>query len=139
MSTVALTRRTPRAESASPTVLILCSDEGIRGELIRDLASRRYQPLVGRPNWSWRAALEWARPVAAVVDTSHPAAHSDALLAASGDLEVGLVVFDGSPDSPPGNDSSGARGGGAVVRTTDVEVIGGAVDAAVRRRAARGD
>src|ERR687884_384391 len=94
MVTVVSTPYTSRSDSAPQPVLILCADEGITDELIRDLAGRRYQPLVARPNWSWQAALEWARPVAAVVDRRHPAARSEAFVAASGNYEVGLVVFD---------------------------------------------
>jgi hypothetical protein len=117
-----------------PPVLILCADEGVAGELIRELAGRHYQPLVGRPGWSWKAALEWARPVAAVVDTKHPAAGSDGFLAASDDLDVGLVVFGG-----PANVAARARRGRgmiATVLTADARLIGGAVDATVRRRSA---
>jgi hypothetical protein len=121
----------PLAHVTPSTVLIVCADEGVAEELIRELAGRHYQPLVGRPGWSWRAALEWARPVAAVVDRNHPAVRSDGFLAASDDLQVGLVMFGELVD---------------VARTTtrplatdptvDVQLIGGAVDAAVRRRPA---
>lgn len=111
-------------------VLILCADEGLAEELIRELAGRRYQPLVGRPGWSWRAALEWARPVAAVVDTHHPAARSAGFLAASDDFEVGLVMFGGPADVVP----AARRWPSLAVRTVDAQLIGGAVDAAVRRR-----
>jgi hypothetical protein len=63
------TSRDASAPQALPLpVLILCANDAVAEELIRELAGRRYQPLVGRPGWSWRAALEWARPVAAVVD-----------------------------------------------------------------------
>lgn len=112
-----------------PPVLILCADEGVAEELIRELAGRRYQPLVGRPGWSWKAALEWARPVAAVVDTQHPAASSDGFLAGSDDLDVGVVVF-GQP-TPLAVKRAGVR---AAVSTADARLIGGAVDEAVRRR-----
>jgi hypothetical protein len=128
-----------QAASSPPVpapVLILCADDGIAEELIRELASRRYQPLVGRPGWSWRASLEWARPVAAVVDREHPAARSDGFLDASDDLEVGLVVFGGPVDVPPGRRRNGSRAELALVPTADAELIGGAVDAAVRRRSA---
>jgi hypothetical protein len=117
-------------------VLILCADDGVAEELIRELASRRYQPLVGRPGWSWRAALEWARPVAAVVDRAHPAARSDGFLDASDDFEVGLVLFGGPADLPPSRRRSGSRAALALVPSADVEMIGGAVDATVRRRSA---
>jgi hypothetical protein len=119
------------AQVAPSTVLIVCADEGVAEELIRELAGRHYQPLVGRPGWSWRAALEWARPVAAVVDRSHPAVRSDGFLAASNDLQVGLVMFGEPVDiartttRPLASDP-----------TVDVQLIGGAVDAAVRRRPA---
>jgi hypothetical protein len=129
-----------QAASSPPVVpapvLILCADEGVAEELIRELASRRYQPLVGRPGWSWRAALEWARPVAAVVDREHPAARSDGFLDASDDLEVGLVVFGGPVDMPPGRQRNGSRAALSLIPTADAELIGGAVDAAVRRRSA---
>jgi hypothetical protein len=54
----------PHAEP--PPVLILCADKVLAEELIRELAGRRYQPLVAWPGLSWRAALEWARPDAVV-------------------------------------------------------------------------
>lgn len=108
----------PRPGSAPKPVLILCADDSITDGLIRSLASRRYQPLVGRPNWSWQAALEWARPVAAVVDRRHPAARSAPFFVASDGFEIGVVVLGGA---------------------SDVETIGGAVDAAVRRRSVRAD
>lgn len=114
-----------------PPVLILCADDGVVEELIRELAGRRYQPLVGRPDWSWRATLEWARPVAAVIDRHHPAARSDTFLAASDDLDVGLVVFGGPPDAAP---AAKRRRTSATVLTADAQLIGGAVDATVRRR-----
>jgi hypothetical protein len=117
-----------------PPVLILCADEGVAEELIRELAGRRYQPLVGRPGWSWKAALEWARPVAAVVDRQHPVARSDGFLAASDDLEVGLVVFGGLGDVAAAVTRPGARSAVATLPTADVQLISGAVDAAVRRR-----
>lgn len=113
MSTVISDSYTSRWESPPRPVLILCADEGVTAELVRALAGRRYQPLVGRPEWSWQAALEWARPVAAVVDTRHPAAHSDRFRAASDDFDVGVVVVGGP---------------------ADVQAIGRAVDAAIRRR-----
>jgi hypothetical protein len=119
-----------------PPVLILCADEGVAEELIRELAGRHYQPLVGRPGWSWRASLEWARPVAAVVDRQHPAARSDGFLAVSDDLEVGLVMFGGPVDVAPGTARSGRGAAVAAVPTVDVQLIGGAVDATVRRRSA---
>jgi hypothetical protein len=125
------------AESSSravpPPVLILCADEGLAVELVRELAGRHYQPLVDRPGWTWRSLLEWARPVAAVVDASHPAARSDRFLAASDDLDVGLVVI-GEPanaTSPPG-----LRRAATTVPVADARLIGGAVDAAVRSRTA---
>jgi hypothetical protein len=117
---------TPRP--ASPAVLILCSDDTLAEELIRELAGRRYQPLVGRPDWSWKVALEWARPVAAVVDTQHPAARSDSFPSGSDDLGVGVVVF-GEPTAA-GAKRAGVR---AAIRSADARVIGGAVDEAVRR------
>lgn len=130
----------PRAASSPrigpPPVLILCADEAVAQELIRELAGRRYQPLVGRPGWSWKAALEWARPVAAVVDRQHPAVRSDGFLAASDDLDVGVVVFGGPVDVPAGRPEKPSRGGLAMVPTADPELIGGAVDATVRRRPA---
>jgi hypothetical protein len=106
---------TPASSSRAlpPAVLILCADERLAEALIRELAGRRYQPLVGWPGWTWASLLEWAHPVAAVVDARHPAAKSGRLLPASGDVEVGLVVVDES---------------------ADVRLIGGAVDATVRRR-----
>lgn len=119
----------------SPPVLIVCADEGLAGELIRELAGRRYQPLVGRPGWTWRALLEWAHPVAAVVDTSHPAARTDRFFAASDDLEVGLVVFgDSAADTPGMRPRPGAT---ATVASSNAQLIGGAVDDAVRRRRTR--
>ena len=138
MIPVASTFYGPRSESAPQPVLILCADGGITGELIRDLAGRHYQPLVGRPDWSWQTSLEWARPVAAVVDRSHPAARSDAFLAASDVFQVGVVMFGGSADVPPRVRNS-SHAAPAPNQTIDVEVIGGAVDAAVRRRSARDD
>jgi hypothetical protein len=134
MVTVVSTRSTSRWASPPQHVLILCADEGITEELIRDLAGRRYQPLVGRPDWSWRAALEWARPVAAVVDRRHPAARSDVFLATSSDFQVGLVVFGGPADAAPALEARDSRSVRALVATRNVELIGGAVDAAVRRR-----
>src|SRR5918999_2689751 len=111
-----------------PPVLILCADEGVAQELIRELAGRRYQPLVGRPGWSWKAALEWARPVAAVVDTKHPAAGSDGFLAASDDLDVGLVVFGG----PANVAARPQRGRGKITTdlTADARLHGGGVGVA---------
>lgn len=134
MVTVVSTRSTSRWVSRPQPVLILCADEGITEELIRDLAGRRYQPLIGRPDWSWRATLEWARPVAAVVDRRHPAVRSDVFLATSSDFDVGLVVFGEPAVTPPGSGARDSRSVRTLVSTTDVEVIGGAVDAAVRRR-----
>ena len=133
MVTVVSTRSTSPWVSRPQPVLILCADDGITEELVRDLAGRRYQPLIGRPDWSWRAALEWARPVAAVVDRRHPAARSDVFLATPSDFEVGLIVFGEPADAaaPGVRDSRSVR---TVVATTDIEVIGVAVDAAVRRR-----
>jgi hypothetical protein len=121
--------------SSSPTavpvaVLILCADDTVEEALIRELAGRRYQPLVGHPGLSWRAALEWAHPVAAVVDTQHPAARSDGFLAASQHLRVGLVVF-GDPQSPAASYATGP----AIVAATDARRIGAAVDDTVRSRA----
>src|SRR5688572_31067090 len=55
---------------------------------------------------SWKAALEWARPVAAVVDRQHPAVRSDGFLTASDDLEVGVVVFGGPVDAAAGRPRS---------------------------------
>jgi hypothetical protein len=127
---------TSHAASLPSPVLIMCADEGVAEELIRELAGRHYQPLVGRPGWSWRAVLEWARPVAAVVDRCHPAARSDGFLAASDDLEVGLVMFGGPADVTPGTTRPRARTAVAEHPTIDVQLIGGAVDAAVRRRTA---
>jgi hypothetical protein len=118
------------SRNSPPPVLILCADEGLAEELVRELAGRRYQPLVGRPWWSWAAALEWARPVAAIVDTRHPAARSDGFLTASDDLDVGVVVV-GEP-TPAVTEGPRVR---AIVRTTDVRLISGAVDA-VRRQSA---
>jgi hypothetical protein len=120
--------------SSSPTampvaVLILCADDTVEEALIRELAGRRYQPLVGHPGLSWRAALEWAHPVAAVVDTHHPAARSDGFLAASQDLRVGIVVF-GEPQSQAAGDASVP----ATVRAPDTRRIGAAVDDTVRGR-----
>jgi hypothetical protein len=120
----------PRA--VPPPVLILCADDGLAEELIRELAGRHYQPLVGRPGWTWTSLLEWARPVAAVVDTGHPIAQSDNFLQASDDLEVGLVVFG---DPVPGAARLRSRRA-ATVPGADARLIGGAVDAAVRRRSA---
>ena len=134
MVTVVSTPSFPRWASSAQPVLILCADEGITEELIRDLAARRYQPLIGRPDWSWKAALEWARPVAAVVDTRHPAARSDGFLATTDDFEVGLVVFGGAAGTAA---DLGTRHGGSLhtlIPNRDVGLIGGAVDAAVRRR-----
>src|SRR5918992_1687999 len=93
----------PRSASSSssrlvpPSVLVLCADEGLSGALVRELAGRHYQPLVDRPGWTWQSLLEWARPVAAVLDAAHPAARSARFLAASDDLDVGLVVV-GDPE-----------------------------------------
>jgi hypothetical protein len=126
-----------RSDSAPQPVLILCADEGITDELVRDLAARRYQPLVGRPNWSWQATLEWARPAAAVVDRRHPAARSDAFLAAWNDFDVGLVVFGGPSDIALVTGDVPLAD--AVVPTADIESIGGAVDATVRKRRLRDD
>jgi hypothetical protein len=114
----------------------MCADEGMAGELIRELAGRNYQPLVGRPGWSWRATLEWARPVAAVVDTHHPAARSEGFLAASDDFEVGLVIF-GEPAQPGAMPRPPrVRAEMSTLATADARLIGGAVDAAVRQRIA---
>ena len=121
------------SDASAPPVLVLCTDDGIAGELIRELASRRYQPLLGRWGWSWRATLEWARPVAAVVDRNHPAARSDEFVAVSNDLEVGLVVFGDHVDVAPWTTGTGADAAPAL-SPVDVQLIGGAVDAAVRRR-----
>jgi hypothetical protein len=117
-----------------PPVLILCADEGLTEELVRELAGRHYQPLVDRPGWTWMSLLEWARPVAAVVDTGHPAARSARFLAASDDLEVGLVVF-----GDPAADASGLRpqDAAATVPGANAQLIGGAVDDAIRRRTRR--
>jgi hypothetical protein len=112
-------------------VLILCADDSLEEELVRELAGRRYQPLVGRPGWSWKAALEWARPAAAVIHTEHPAARSDGFLDGAEDLEIGVVVF-GEPIPAA---TKRARGR-TVVSTADARVIGGAVDDAVRKRPA---
>jgi hypothetical protein len=117
-----------------PPVLILCADEELADELVRELAGRHYQPLVDRPGWTWRSLLEWARPVAAVVDSDHPAARSDRFLAASEDLDVGLVVV-GEPTEASSRLGS-RRAAGATVPVADARLIGGAVDAAVRRRTA---
>jgi hypothetical protein len=132
VSVMPTSRAASTLQVVPPPVLILCTDDGVARELIRELAGRRYQPLVGRPGWSWKAALEWARPVAAVVDTHHPAARSDGFLAASDDLDVGLVVFGHSADG--GSRSGRRRVAVATVPTVDAELIGGAVDSAVRRR-----
>lgn len=113
-----------------PPVLILCVDAGLAEELVRELAGRCYQPLVGQPWWSWAAALEWARPVAAIVDTRHPAAQSDSFLAASDDLDVGVVVV-GEP-TPAVTKGPRLR---TIVSTADARLISGAVDA-MRRRSA---
>jgi hypothetical protein len=132
-------RAMPTSNAASssravlPLVLILCADAGLAGELVRELAGRCYQPLVDRPGWTWRSLLEWAHPVAAVVDTGHPAAQSDRFLTASADLEVGLVVF-GEPTQAAPNAES--RRAAATVPVADARLIGGAVDATVRRRTA---
>jgi hypothetical protein len=81
-------------------VLILCADEGLAGEIVRELAARRYQPLIGRPGLSWSAALDWARPAAAVVDTRHPAV-SDELRARVDGREIRIIVFgDATPVTP---------------------------------------
>src|SRR5918999_793299 len=113
----------PDAASSTPAVpppvLILCADDGVAEGLVRELASRCYQPLIGRPDWSWRATLEWARPVAAVVDREHPAARSAGFLDASDDLEVALVVFGGPVDVPPGRRRNGSRAELALVPTAD--------------------
>jgi hypothetical protein len=122
-------RRASSSRSASPAVLILCADDALAKELIRELAGRRYQPLVGRPDWSWKVALEWARPVAAVVHTQHPAASSEGFPAASDDLECGVVVFGES--TPAGAKRARVR---TAVPGADAKVIGGAVDEAVRGR-----
>jgi hypothetical protein len=116
-----------------PSVLILCADEEMAEELVRELAGRHYQPFVDRPGWTWTSLLEWARPVAAVVDIDHPAARSDRFLAVSDDLDIGLVVFGEPADAAPG---LRARCAGATVSCADARLIGGAVDAAVRRRTA---
>ena len=123
------------SDASAPPVLVLCADDGIAGELILELASRRYQPLLGPWGWSWRATLEWARPVAAVVDRNHPAARSEGFVAVSNDLEVGLVVFGDHVDVAPWTASTGADAV-AVLSPVDVRLIGGAVDAAVLRRSA---
>lgn len=122
-----------RPPADSPSVLILCADDAIAEALIRELASRRYQPLVGRPNWTVQAALEWARPVAVVVDAHHPAALSERLLAASDGTAVGLVLFgESAPDgSHPMRRASKVTV--STVPTFDAQLIGGAVDAAVGR------
>jgi hypothetical protein len=129
---------TPSAASSSRVapqpVLILCADEGLTEELVRELAGRHYQPLVDRPGWTWKSLLEWARPVAAVVDSSHPAARSDRFFAASDDLEVGLVVV-GEPADATSRLGS-RRTAAATVPVADARLIGGAVDATVRRRTA---
>jgi hypothetical protein len=117
-----------------PPVLILCADETLAEELVRELAGRNYQPLVDRPGWTWISLLEWARPVAAIVDAGHPAARSDRFLAVSDDLEVGLVVVGESTDATPCLGSR--RTAGATVPVADAQLIGGAVDATVRRRSA---
>jgi hypothetical protein len=71
--------------------------------------------------------------VAAVVDTRHPAARSDGFLATSDHFDVGLVVFGAPADVWADAGSRDAHPAPAVVPTTDVELIGGAVDAAIRR------
>jgi hypothetical protein len=121
-------------QAVPPPVLIMCADDGVAEELIRELAGRRYQPLVGRPGWSWRATLEWARPVAAVVDRHHPAARSAGFFATSHELEVGLVMFGDPPEAAPPATIRRASTAVATIPTADAELIGGAVDAAVRRR-----
>src|SRR5688500_4846701 len=89
------------SRAASPQVLVLCAGEGLAGALVRELAGRHYQPLVDRPGWTWRSLLEWARPVAAVVDAGHPAARSARFLAASDDLDIGLVMVGDPADAGP--------------------------------------
>lgn len=121
----------PRA--VPPPVLVLCADEGLAAELVRELAARHYQPLVERPGWTWMSLLEWARPVAAVVDTEHPASRSDHFLDASDDLEVRLVVFGERVSAAP---PLRRRAAAATVPVADARVIGGAVDATLRRRTA---
>lgn len=117
------------SRAVPPSVLVLCADEDLSGALVRELAGRHYQPLVDRPGWTWQSLLEWARPVAAVVDAGHPAARSARFLAASDDLDVGLVVVGNPADAGP---ALGSRR--ATVPVADAQLIGGAVDAAVRRR-----
>jgi hypothetical protein len=113
------------------SVLILCADDGLAEELVRELAARRYQPLVGRPGWSLKAALEWARPAVAVVHVAHPAALADGFLPDSAELGVGLVVF-GEP-APGAAARPGVR---AIVPNANARLIGGAVDDALRERSA---
>jgi hypothetical protein len=122
------------SRAVPPSVLILSADGGLADALVRELAGRRYQPILGRPGWTWTALLEWACPVAAVVGTDHPAARSDRFLAASEDLEVGLVVFGQPADGAPRFEAR--RAPAATVSSADARLIGGAVDAAVRRRSA---
>ena len=131
ISSMSTSQSASSPQAVPAPVLILCADEAVAEELIRELAGRRYQPLVGRPGWSWRAALEWARPVAAVVDRRHPAARSAGFLAASDDFDVGLVMFDGPAEVIP---ATARRWPSAATQPVDAQLIGGAVDAAVRRR-----
>lgn len=107
-------------------VLILCADEGLAAELVRELAGRSYQPLIGRPGWSWTAALDWARPAAAVVDPKHPAALSNGLLS-DVDGQIGIVVF--GERAPAASVRARVR---AIMPTSDARLIGGAVDDALR-------
>jgi hypothetical protein len=91
---------------------------------VRELAGRHYQPLVARPGWSWKAALEWAHPAAAVVHAGHPAAQSGAFLSGVADLQIGVVMF--------GDAAPSARPSRAIIATDEARLIGSAVDDAVR-------
>ena len=74
--------------SARPPVLILCAADALTKALVRELAGRGYQPLVSRPGWTCTAALEWARPVAVVIDADQAPVASDATVVIATDARV---------------------------------------------------
>jgi hypothetical protein len=104
-------------------------------DLVRELAGRRYQPLLSRLGWMWTAALEWARPVAVVVDSDLPGVLSEAFVVASSRVEAGLVIF-GDPAKGANRTPLATRGAVVTVAARDARLIGRAVDAVVKSRLA---